>query len=321
MQKYHLRSVVQTLRFDGLFWRKLMYIGCAYGPEWWKRYSPPAWAALFFLLVATNRRGSVINMARILGNPGGARALRTAFSMWVQFAYCMTETMEYYGPYPKPLRLDVPERDELSQALAEGRGVIIVTGHFGNWDIAAKALRNYGRPIRIVMAREINATTHEYVRLAREQAGVNIIYSDNSVFSSLNMLRALRQNEIIAIQLDRPLLVAATSLVPFFGALAPFSSGPFVLARLSRAPVVPIFIPRLGNRHYAIRTFGRITLPAESRSTATLQQAMAAAVRSYEEIIREFPTQWFQFAPYWPEQSIIRRTVADREQERLRATS
>ncbi|MCC6847552.1 MAG: hypothetical protein IT294_03555, partial [Deltaproteobacteria bacterium] len=44
-------SRLRALRFDGLWWRKFAYLGSVYGPEWWKRYSPPWIAAIIFLCV------------------------------------------------------------------------------------------------------------------------------------------------------------------------------------------------------------------------------------------------------------------------------
>ncbi len=313
--------LLQRLRYDGLWWRKFAYLGCVYGPEWWKRYSPPVFAAIIFLLTGRNRRGAVANMQRILGHPGRARAELAALRMFAQFAHCMTETMEYYGPRPKPVQLDAPERDDIAQALSEGRGAVVVTGHFGNWDIAAKGLREYGRPINVVMAREVNATTHEYVLAARERAGVHVLYSDSSVFSSLNMIRALRRNEIVAIQLDRPLGAGAARLVPFFGAAAPFPSGPFVLARVSGAPLIAVFIPRLGPRHYAIRVCGRFNLARESRDGRALDRVMSEVARAFEQTVREFPTQWFQFVAFWPDEPQADQVDApsgDRDAERVR---
>ena len=310
----------QNLRFDGLWWRKFAYLGCVYGPEWWKRYSPPAIAAIIFALVARNRRGAIANMERILGDRGDS-ATRAALQMFAQFAHCMTETMEFYGPHPQPIRLDEPLRDDLALALREGHGAVVVTGHFGNWDIAAKTLREYGRPINVVMAREVNATTHDYVRAARERAGVRVLYSDTSVFSSLNMIRALQRNEIVAIQLDRALGAGGTRMVPFFGAPAPFPSGPFVLARLARAPLIPVFIPRLGTRHYAIRVCGSFQLTHEARDARALDRIMADVVGTFEAVVREFPRQWFQFAPFWPTHGdVIATPVQTREQppERMR---
>jgi len=289
----------QSFRFDGVWWRKFAYLGCVYGPEWWKRYSPPAFSTIIFGLVGDNRRHAAANMARVLGEPNPRRAMAAALRMYAEFAHCMTETMEYYGPRPKPLRLDLPEHDELVEALRAGTGAVVVTGHFGNWDVAAKTLHEYGRPINVVMARETNATTHEFVRQARERVGVRVIYSDSSVFSSLNMIRALRHNEIIAIQLDRPLGAGGTRLIPFFGAPAAFPSGPFVLARLSGAPLIPVFIPRLGRRHYQIRITGRFSVPREPRDARALERVMVEVVQAFEEAVRAYPTQWFQFAPFW----------------------
>ena len=292
--------LAQSLRFDGLWWRKFAYLGCVYGPEWWKRTSPPVIAALIFALVGRNRRGATANLQRILGQPGGRRAEWAALRMFAEFAHCMTETMEYFGPRPQPIRIDVPDRDELANALDSGRGAVVVTGHFGNWDVAAKGLRDYGRPINIVMARDVNATTTEYVRQAREAAGVRVIYSDTSVFSSFNMIRALRRNEVVAIQLDRPVGTGGMRLVPFFGASAPFPAGPFVLAHVSGAPLVPVFMPRLGTRHYAIRVGGRFQMARDGADGPAVERVMREVTQAFEDIVREFPTQWFQFAPFWP---------------------
>jgi lauroyl/myristoyl acyltransferase len=288
-----------ALRFDGLWWRQFAYLGCVYGPEWWKQGSPPAIAAILFGLVGHNRRGAIENMQRILGDGNRRRAAGAALRMYAQFAHCMTETMEHFGPRPKPIRLDLPQRDLIVEALREQRGAVLVTGHIGNWDIAAKTLRECGQPINLVMAREANTTTQDYVRDMRERSGVRVIYSDTSVFSALNMIRALRANEIVAIQLDRTLGLGNTRAVPFFGAPAPFPSGPFVLARLSGAPLIPVFIPRLGTRHYAVRIGTPVTLSREARDAYSLDRAMRAVVGEFEAVIRECPSQWFQFAPFW----------------------
>lgn len=289
-----------ALRFDGIWWRKLAWLGCVYGPEWWKRGSPPVIAALIYAGVGRNRRGAIGNLQRVLGDPDPRRARRLALRMYAEFARCMTETLEHFGPRPKPVRIDPPARDAVGEALREGRGLVLVTGHFGNWDIAARTLETWGRPFNLVMAHETNATTSAYARAIREGAGMKVIWSDSSVFSSLNMIRALRANEIVAIQLDRTLGVGTTRPVDFFGAPAAFPSGPFVLARLAGAPLLPVFFPRLGTRHYGVRLGTRVTLPREARDPQSLARAMRAVAAELEDVIREFPHQWFQFAPFWP---------------------
>ncbi|HYD48892.1 MAG TPA: lysophospholipid acyltransferase family protein [Terriglobales bacterium] len=299
-----MASLRDAVRYNGLFWRKFAYLGCVYGPEWWKTYSPGPIGAIVYTLIAPNRRAAIQNMQRVLGVHDARLVRRAAIGMFAQFARCFAESMEYYGPRPHPIRFDVPEVDPLGEALERGRGAVVVTGHFGNWDVAAKGLHSYGRPMNLVMAHEQNQSTHEFVRVAREQVGVRVIYSDSSVFSSLNMIRALRSNEIVAIQLDRAESAGGTRLVPFFGAPATFPSGPFVLARLAGAPVIPVFVPRLGRRHYAVRIGEQIEVPKDGKGQATIDRAMLQAVQAFEATVREFPTQWFRFTPFWPEDAV-----------------
>src|SRR4026209_1135333 len=84
------------VRYDGLWWRKFAYLGCVYGPDWWKRYSPPWFAWAIFLLIGKNREGAIVNMQRVLGERERRRAIRAALGMYAEFAHCMTETMEHY---------------------------------------------------------------------------------------------------------------------------------------------------------------------------------------------------------------------------------
>jgi predicted LPLAT superfamily acyltransferase len=167
-----------------------------------------------------------------------------------------------------------------------------------------------------VMARERNATSQALVRKAREQAGVQIVFSDDSTFSSLGLIAALRRNEVVAIQLDRTAGAGGLRMLPFLGAPALFPSGPFVLARLARSPIVPVFVPRVGRRHYEIRFGERIDVPREARDPAVLDRVMSAAIRQLEDAVRRDPTQWFQFAPFWAEAELPNQLLQRRNRRR-----
>lgn len=291
-------ALPEELRVDGLWWRKFAMLGSVYGPEWWKRYSPPVIAAVLFGVIVPNRRGAIANMRRILGTREAGVTTPAALRMFVEFAHCMTETMEHFGPRPHPVRVDIPEPDLLALALERGRGAVVVTGHLGNWDVAASSLRRYGRTVTVVMAHEANASTREYVRRMRESHDVRVVYSDESIFSSLNLVRALRDNHIVAMQLDRNGPQSRTLELPFFGAPARFSAGPFHLARVAGAPILPCFAPRLGVRHYEIR-FGSLHEVPDRPRRSGIEAVAARVVADFEAIVREVPCQWFQFADFW----------------------
>jgi predicted LPLAT superfamily acyltransferase len=288
-----------SLRFDGVWWRRLAHLGSAYAPEWFKRAAPPVVAATLFALETDRRRGAIANLERVL-HADRWTASWAALRLFSEFAYCTSEAMEQVSARPGPLRVDRPVPDPVALAIRDGRGVIALTGHIGSWDIAAGALCGLGRPVHVVVANEVNPTSRALVRAVRESAGVHVTLADASVFSSLGLVAALRRNEIVAIQLDRP-IGGRVRQIPFLGAPAPFPCGPFVLARLAGAPVVPVFVPRVGRRHYQVVAGRRIDVPRDARSQQLLDRIMGEAVGQLEEMVRRHPTQWFQFAPFWPE--------------------
>jgi len=304
-----LRPLLRALRYDGLWWRKFAYLGSVYAPEWWKRWSPPWIALIIFLCVGRNRRGAVANMRRVLGRQGWLRDRRHGLEMFVAFAHCMNEALEHLSPRPKPIAFEEPALDPIARALERGRGAIVVTCHFGNWDVGAGTLSRYGRRFNLVMAREVNATTADYAREARERAGIRVLLSDTSVYGSFNMLRALRQNEVVAMQLDRPLGGEGARLVDFFGAPAAFQAGPLRLARLSGAPVFPVFVLRLGPRHYRIVLGAERAVPRHA-SAEEMDAILGAIVREFEALVRAHPEQWFQFAPFWPADALLPAAAA-----------
>ena len=317
-------SRLRALRFDGLWWRKFAYLGSVYGPEWWKRWSPPWIAAIIYLCVGRNRRGALANIRRVRGRRGWLRDHLAALDVFISFAHCVNETLEYFSPRAHPVRVDEPSDDPIKDAIVRGRGAVLVTCHFGNWDVGARTLARFGCPFNLVMAREANETTAEYVRKAREDAGVHVLLSDSSVYGSFNMLRALKRNEVVAMQLDRPLGGDGARSVEFFGAQALFQAGPLRLARLAGAPIFPVFALRVGVRHYRI-VLGTEHTVARHASVDEMDRILASIVAEFEQLVRQHPEQWFQFAPYWPEDAVAAADAASdtratpREPTRARA--
>ena len=291
------REIAAKLRYDGVWWRKLAAWGSTYGPEWWKRSSPTAIGAICFALIHGNRRSAIANQKRVLGDESGFPTL-AALRMFVQFSYCFSETLERFGPRPCPVRIELPEVDPIQQALDAGSGVVLVTGHIGNWDIAALELLRYGRPTHVVMAHEQNESTNPYVERMREDLGLDVIYSDQSVLSSLELLHALRRNEIVALQIDRLAASDSAREAEMFGATVRLPGGPFDLARLSGAPIVPVFSPRIGTRHYRIH-LGEARRLSRTAAPQRVEDCVRSVVAEMESMIRRYSDQWFQFEPFW----------------------
>ena len=286
-----------ALRMDGAWWRRLAELGCVYGPEWWKRGSPPVIAAIIFAIARRNRTAVLHNQRQVHGPRSWLRERWDAYRVFAEFARSLTESMEQWGPRPRPIDIDVQHPEIVDRALAERRGLVILTGHFGSWEIAARMLGRLGRPVHLVTGHEPNPTVREFMHAFRTRHGFQVIYSDRSMFTGLPILRALRRHEIVCMQIEPWGPLAGSHDVDFFGRRTRFQLGPFAIARVARVPLVPVFVVRRGIRRYEFRVVGRYdpTTPAESAS------ALAAVARSYERLVREFPEQWLMFEDVWPE--------------------
>src|SRR5260370_701794 len=117
------KALRATLRFDGAAWRRFAELGCVYGPEWWKRGSPPVIAAIIFAIARAQRAAVLANQRQIRepmpGPRGWLRERWHAYRVFAEFARSVTEAMEQWGPRPRPLELHVVGTEIFEAALAE----------------------------------------------------------------------------------------------------------------------------------------------------------------------------------------------------------
>jgi lauroyl/myristoyl acyltransferase len=285
-----------ALRFDGAAWRRFAELGCVYGPEWWKRGSPPVIAAIIFAIAREQRAAVLSNQRQVRGPRSRLRERWDAYHVFAEFARSVTEGFEQWGPRPRPLDVRVHDEHVVEQALADRRGVVMLTGHFGSWEVAARVLAGLGRPVNMVTAHESNPTVREFMHGVRTRHGFRVIYSDRSVFTGLPILQALRRDEIVGMQIDPWGPLPGSHPVEFCGRSTRFQLGPFAVARVARAPIVPVFAVRTGIRRYDIRVVGRF----DPRTPAETIAALEATVRAYEQIVRAHPEQWLMFEEVWP---------------------
>jgi lauroyl/myristoyl acyltransferase len=294
-----LKRLRAAIRFDSGGWRRFAELGCVYGPEWWKRGSPPAIAAIVFAIARQQRAAVLANQRQVRGRRGILRDGFRAYQVFAEFARSVTEGLEQWGPRPKPLELQVVNGEIFDQALAEHRGLVAVTGHFGSWEVAARGLKKLHRPMSMVTAHEPNPSVREFMHEMRTRHGFKVIYSDQSLFSGLPILQALRRDEIVGMQVEPWGPQPGSHEVEFCGRRTRFQLGPFVVARLARAPVVPVFAVRTGIRRYELRVMGRF----DPRTPADCVSALHATVAAYERLVRERPAQWLMFEEVWKESS------------------
>jgi KDO2-lipid IV(A) lauroyltransferase len=171
-------------------------------------------------------------------------------------------------------------------------GFVSVTAHVGNWELAGRLLAGKAaRRTNVVVAPEDAPHVERWVR--RDGDGVRFVPRTHPRIA-VELLAALRRGEVVALQGDRALGTRGDVEIPFFGRPAPFPMGPFLLARAAGVPVVPAFCVLDGERRYAVRITGPIAVRRGEE-----EGAARAWVALLEDVVREHPTQWFNFFDVW----------------------
>jgi predicted LPLAT superfamily acyltransferase len=261
-------------------------------------------AFIFFLMLRRERRAVTANLRRVSGKHGVAlrwKVYRVFYSFCdLMVSYCFVPS----ASHAQLLNMLVDSEGtgaKIEQCLAAGNGLIMWTAHVGNWEFASRLLSLYGT---VNVARVVEENPAELMlRNLMESERIKTVDLKQGVSASLELLQALRNNEIVAIQGDR-VYQRHTFEVSFFSQPTSFPLGPFVLSQVSGAPVLPAFVIRRGWLRYQA-LIGDPIPPAPQQTSscdddACSYKALSQAVGVLETTLRSHYDQWMNFFDFWP---------------------
>jgi len=185
-----------------------------------------------------------------------------------------------------------PETAALEVQLSRGRPVIVVTPHFGNWDLGAAVTASCGRQVHAVADQFGPPAVDELVREARERVGVRVIPSGPA--SARQALRALRQGDVLCLAADIDKTGQGVA-VRFLGRTVFLPGGPATLAIRTNATLIPGYVRRLhGGRHEAA-LWPALVPPSTGPTEERVRLLTQSIAESFEAMIRLDPSQWFAF--------------------------
>lgn len=183
-----------------------------------------------------------------------------------------------------------------------GRGAIIVTGHFGNWESGAILMRRvFELPLTVVAMREADQDVNDLRRRIRDGIGVPTLEVRQALDTALQIRRQLADNRAVALLMDRH-LGRDRLPVTLFGRRAWFLRTPALLAYLTGAPLVPCFIERTGPGRFKASLGELIELRPDEPRDAALARAVQAVADALEARVRARPESWYHFYRYWDAQ-------------------
>jgi KDO2-lipid IV(A) lauroyltransferase len=181
--------------------------------------------------------------------------------------------------------------------LQEGRGLIIMTAHMGNWELLAGIFGLQGFRGAVVGRRIYYEPYNRWIVGLRSSVGVQTIYQDQAVRQIHYHLKA---GEIVGLLPDQDMDRVRGIFVDFFGKPAYTSVAPVKLAMASGTPVLPAFMVRMPGNRYKLLLGDLIRPKIEGGDrAASIRKHTEAWMKSFEEVIREYPEQWGWMHDRW----------------------
>lgn len=186
-------------------------------------------------------------------------------------------------------------RRYIDEALSLGRGLIVVSGHIGNWELGGATLAMLGYPVHAITLTHVYRRVNDFFDSQRISKGLRVIPLDKAVRASLE---ALSRNEIVCILGDRDFTQGGMAL-DFLSRPTMVPKGPAVFSLRNKTPIIVSFL--------LLQTRGKMRIifqpPIRFNSTGEYEKDVRAVTELYlrqiEECIRAYPDQWAMFRRFW----------------------
>lgn len=187
--------------------------------------------------------------------------------------------------------------DALEQARAKGKGLVLVAGHLGNWELSGAYLSALGVPVAAVAKRQLNPLADGFVNRTRRRLGITVVYDNEAV---RKLPRLLKEGFAIGLLADQAGLGAATH-VPFFGRPARTPRGPAVFALRFGAPLIYVCAARQPSGQFVLH-LEEVPVAQTGDLEADVDATTARFTAVLERWVRRYPGQYLWAHRRWKRQ-------------------
>lgn len=213
----------------------------------------------------------------------------------------LTETALLPRLGPQGIR-DLVETSEgfeaVQEAYAAGKGIILITGHLGNYELAGTYVAARGIPIECIVRHLNNPLFDRYVLRSRIAAGMIVVFDREAVKRTP---RAFRAGHAVAFVADQGVLGLASTFVPFFRRPAKTPRGPAVFAVKYRLPTFFVAAVRQPNGRYRC-VVTPVEIPDTGDREADVETVVVRFTTILESWVRQYPGQYFWQHRRWKRQ-------------------
>ncbi|MEA1920293.1 MAG: lipid A biosynthesis lauroyl acyltransferase [Campylobacterota bacterium] len=269
--------------------------------EWFLMLLPRSWRKVFFIFLSKvaffidtkHRRVILQNLHFALGHDFSPKAEEEISRYcYRNLMLAILQVLENRHQSAEELALHVSfaNRHIVDDALKEGRRIIFISAHYGNWELGATALSTLVVPTHATYKKLNNPYFESYLLESRSKLGMNMIEKRGAI---RGLTRAIKNAETISFLVDQNVSKKDGIVVNFFGKTIRQTAAPAFLARKYDALIIPLFIATDDEEHYKI-TFEK---PIEVKKSDDAQKDILEATQKQadvvEKIIKENPKFWF----------------------------
>jgi len=243
------------------------------------------------------RRVALENLAVAFPDRSGAERRRLCRASFQHLGMMLVETCFLLVQDPQVMlsRVSVEGIEHLTAAAKSPGGVLLLSAHFGNWELLGLAHIFCGLPLTVVVRPLDSVILNGLAERLRARTGTELIGKRRALRP---VLGALRRGRMVGILLDQNASRGEGVFVPFFGRPASTSRSLALLSLRTGRPIVPVFIHReRDGRHRIVVEPALATPPADSPDAVI--ELTAECARRIEAAIRRWPEQWFWLHRRW----------------------
>jgi KDO2-lipid IV(A) lauroyltransferase len=252
---------------------------------------------IFFLSGRKRRKITLENLKRSFPNKDRKELKQIAKRAYRNIAKSLTEYV-FFPKLDKGRILGLVEFEGLElfdSVLKERKGAVLVTGHFGSWELMGAAISQKGYPIDFLVGEQHNLLVDNLMNKHRMMMGIGIIKMGAA---AKGVIKALRENQFVAMLSDQDAGKDGT-MVDFLGFPASTPKGPAAFSLKTNAPMIMGFIIRTNGKRQKIILERVEPIEKTSNKEEDIKRLTQAYTSVLEKYIRMFPDHWYWLHRRW----------------------
>ncbi len=286
----------ENLEF-AIVWTLVKLLGSL--PRRWARTLGAGVGAAAYSLLGRLRKVGLTNLGLAFPEKTVAEREQILRSLYRNLGWLLAEfcQMPSYTPEKTQGFLRYEGLEHYLAARERGKGVLIVTGHLGAWELSSYYHSLMGHPMSMVIRRLDNARVDRLVNGIRCLHGNRVLHKDDF---ARGLLGAMRQGETVGILMDTNMTPPQGAFVPFFGHMACTASGMARVALKTGATVLPGFMVwEESEQKYVLRFGQAIEVVATGDDERDVLENTARFTAVIENWVRKYPDQWLWVHRRW----------------------